>query len=100
MKTTSTSLTTLQGRLQKIRNQTETICKPLEPEDTVVQPMVDVSPPKWHMAHTTWFFEEFVLKTYLPNYKVYHPSYSYLFNSYYNSVGNRVQRSERSTLTR
>lgn len=100
MKTTSTSLTSLQGRLQKIRNQTEAICKPLEPEDTVVQPMVDVSPPKWHMAHTTWFFEEFVLKTYLPSYKVYHPSYSYLFNSYYNSVGNRVQRSERSTLTR
>lgn len=100
MKTTSTSLTSLQGRLQKIRNQTETICKPLEPEDTVVQPMIDVSPPKWHMAHTTWFFEEFVLKTYLPNYKLYHPSYSYLFNSYYNSVGNRVQRSERSTLTR
>ncbi|NDK56389.1 ergothioneine biosynthesis protein EgtB [Pontibacter fetidus] len=100
MKTISTSLASLQSRLQKIRTQTETICKPLEPEDTVVQPMTDVSPPKWHLAHTTWFFEEFVLKPYLPNYKVFHPSYSYLFNSYYNSVGNRVQRDQRSTLTR
>jgi ergothioneine biosynthesis protein EgtB len=100
MKTFATSLTDTVTRLQKIRSQTEHICKPLEPEDTVVQPMIDVSPPKWHMAHTTWFFEEFVLKPNLPNYKVFHPSYSYLFNSYYNSVGNRVQRAERSTLTR
>ncbi|MBC5773194.1 ergothioneine biosynthesis protein EgtB [Pontibacter sp. KCTC 32443] len=100
MKAISTSLTDLLTRFQRIRNQTENICKPLEPEDTVVQPMVDVSPPKWHMAHTTWFFEEFVLKPYLPKYKVFHSNYSYLFNSYYNSVGNRVQRAERSTLTR
>ncbi|MEJ8755493.1 ergothioneine biosynthesis protein EgtB [Pontibacter sp. H259] len=100
MITDSTSLTTLQSRLLKIRARTEQICKPLEPEDTVVQPMIDVSPPKWHMAHTTWFFEEFILKPYLPGYKPFHPSYSFLFNSYYNSVGNRVQRSERSTLTR
>ena len=69
-----TSLTTLQNRLLPIRTQTEAICKPLEPEDTVVQPLIDVSPPKWHMAHTTWFFEEFVLKPYLPNYKLYHPN--------------------------
>ncbi|MBD1396308.1 ergothioneine biosynthesis protein EgtB [Pontibacter sp. JH31] len=87
-------------RFEQIRTQTETICAPLEPEDTVVQPMVDVSPPKWHMAHTTWFFEQFVLLPHLKGYKVFHPSYSFLFNSYYNSVGNRVQRAERSTLTR
>lgn len=97
---TITDLSTLQRRINEVRNRTELICKPLEPEDTVVQPIIDVSPPKWHMAHTTWFFEEFVLKTFFPNYKVFHPNYSYLFNSYYNSVGNRVQRNERSTLTR
>jgi ergothioneine biosynthesis protein EgtB len=87
-------------RFAQTRAQTEKICQPLEPEDTVVQPMVDVSPPKWHMAHTTWFFEQFVLQPYLKNYKVFHPNYGFLFNSYYNSVGNRVQRAERSTLTR
>ncbi len=97
--TTNYNLVLLQ-RFEKIRKQTEYICAPLEPEDTVVQPMVDVSPPKWHMAHTTWFFEEFVLKPYLPGYKVFHPNYSFLFNSYYNNVGNRVQRAQRSTLTR
>jgi len=90
----------LQLRYQQIRNQTEKICSPLEPEDTVVQPMVDVSPPKWHLAHTSWFFETFLLSPYLPGYQPYHPDYSYLFNSYYNSVGNRVQRNQRSTLTR
>ncbi|PKV75337.1 ergothioneine biosynthesis protein EgtB [Pontibacter ramchanderi] len=91
---------TIKERFTRIRTQTEKICSPLEPEDTVVQPMVDVSPPKWHMAHTTWFFEQFVLSTYLKDYRVFHPNYAFLFNSYYNSVGNRVQRAERSTLTR
>ncbi|MCC9165557.1 ergothioneine biosynthesis protein EgtB [Pontibacter harenae] len=101
MSTLSTTITheTLK-RFNKIRKQTEYICEPLEPEDTVVQPIVDVSPTKWHMAHTTWFFETFVLMPHLPNYKLFHPNYSFLFNSYYNSVGNRVQRNQRSTLTR
>ncbi|WP_299986326.1 ergothioneine biosynthesis protein EgtB [uncultured Pontibacter sp.] len=97
--TASINQTTLE-RFNQIRTQTEQICAPLEPEDTVVQPMVDVSPPKWHMAHSTWFFEQFVLGPYLKNYKVFHPDYAFLFNSYYNTVGNRVQRAERSTLTR
>ncbi|GAB3195900.1 ergothioneine biosynthesis protein EgtB [Pontibacter aydingkolensis] len=85
---------------KQIRTQTEHICQPLEPEDTVVQPIVDVSPPKWHMAHTSWFFETFLLKPHLPGYKEFHPQYGYLFNSYYNSVGSRVQRDQRGTLTR
>ena len=85
---------------QQIRARTESICQPLEPEDTVVQPIIDVSPPKWHMAHTSWFFETFVLEPHLPGYKLFHKQYSYLFNSYYNSVGSRVQRDQRSTLTR
>ena len=84
----------------QIRARTELICRPLEPEDTVVQPVVDVSPPKWHMAHTGWFFETFLLQPHLPGYKLFHKQYSYLFNSYYNSVGSRVQRDQRSTLTR
>ncbi|WP_161891038.1 ergothioneine biosynthesis protein EgtB [Pontibacter russatus] len=84
----------------QIRARTELICQPLEPEDTVVQPIVDVSPPKWHMAHTSWFFETFLLQQHLPGYKLFHRQYSYLFNSYYNSVGSRVQRDQRSTLTR
>ncbi|MBX0332010.1 ergothioneine biosynthesis protein EgtB [Pontibacter sp. HSC-14F20] len=97
--TASISQTILE-RFNQIRAQTEKICSPLESEDTVVQPMIDVSPPKWHMAHTTWFFEQFVLGPYLKNYPVFHPRYTFLFNSYYNTVGNRVQRAERSTLTR
>ncbi len=100
MKADTSTTTHILQRFQAIRSQTERICQPLEPEDTVVQPMLDVSPPKWHMAHTTWFFEEFILKPHLPGYKLFHPNYSFLFNSYYNTVGNRVQRSERSTLTR
>jgi ergothioneine biosynthesis protein EgtB len=97
---TATKAQTLLDRFMRTREQTEKICAPLEPEDTVVQPMVDVSPPKWHMAHTTWFFEQFVLAPNIKDYKPFHPRYSYLFNSYYNNVGNRVQRAERSTLTR
>lgn len=101
MSTQTASVTeTISKRFNQIRARTEQICKPLEPEDTVVQPIIDVSPPKWHMGHTTWFFENFVLVPYLPGYKVFHPSYSFLFNSYYNTVGNRVQRDKRSTLTR
>ncbi|GAA4436635.1 ergothioneine biosynthesis protein EgtB [Pontibacter saemangeumensis] len=85
---------------EQIRARTELICQPLEPEDTVVQPIIDVSPPKWHMAHTSWFFETFLLQPHLPGYQLFHKQYSYLFNSYYNSVGSRVQRDQRSTLTR
>ncbi len=91
---------TLANRYREVRARTEKICAPLQPEDTVVQPMVDVSPPKWHLAHTSWFFETFVLQPLDPEYQVFHPKYSFLFNSYYNAVGSRVLRSERSTLTR
>ena len=88
------------ARLHDIRARTEAICAPLLPEDTVVQPIVDVSPPKWHLAHTTWFFEQFVLGPHLPGYRVFDPHYPYLFNSYYNHVGSRVIRDQRGTLTR
>lgn len=87
-------------RYQSIRNFTRELCEPLRTEDFVAQPVVDVSPPKWHLAHTTWFFENFILKPHLKGYKSFHPQYNYLFNSYYNSVGQRVMRPNRGTMTR
>jgi len=86
-------------QFKQARNFSIELCKTLELEDYVVQPVVDVSPPKWHLAHTTWFFEELVLKG-LSNYKEFHPDYSYLFNSYYENVGKRVLRPDRGSLTR
>jgi ergothioneine biosynthesis protein EgtB len=83
-----------------VRNYTEEICKPLETEDYVVQPVVDVSPPKWHIGHVTWFFETFVLKPYFKNYKEFDPAYNFVFNSYYETVGARVIRTDRGNLSR
>lgn len=88
------------SRFQAVRQQSEALCRPLLPEDTVVQPVIDVSPPKWHLAHTTWFWETFLLQQYLPSYTVFHPEYAFLFNSYYNSLGSRVNRADRGTLSR
>ncbi len=90
----------LYGTYLSIRKQTQGICTPLCTEDYTLQPITFVSPPKWHLAHTTWFFEEFVLKKYMPNYCVYHPNFGYLFNSYYNVAGDRVVRSNRGNMTR
>lgn len=87
-------------RFLDIRNRTEQICKGLNPEDTVVQPSEFVSPPKWHLAHTTWFFEEFVLKPNNTDYQVFNNEFSFYFNSYYNTVGERVIRSDRGLMTR
>ena len=82
------------------RNHTETICAPLEIEDYVVQPIMDVSPPKWHLGHTTWFFEEFILKPNVKDYKLFNEDFSFVFNSYYETVGKRVVRSDRGNLSR
>jgi hypothetical protein len=84
----------------RIRLLTEHICKPLQTEDYVVQPIVDVSPPKWHIGHTTWFFETFFLKEFLKDYKEFNPSYNYVFNSYYETIGTRVIRTDRGNLSR
>lgn len=83
-----------------VRQATEKICKNLHPEDCVLQPAVFVSPPKWHLGHTTWFFEEFVLTKYFEGYTVFDDDFSFLFNSYYNNVGNRVLRTNRGNLSR
>lgn len=82
------------------RKQTEHICAALVIEDYVIQPVEFVSPPKWHLGHTTWFFEEFILKNNKPGYKVYDPNYAYVFNSYYESVGEKVIRTNRGNLSR
>jgi hypothetical protein len=80
----------------RVRKATEQLCEPLEIEDYIPQPVVDVSPPKWNIAHTTWFFEEMVLKKFAPEYKIFDPDFAFLFNSYYNSVGTRTARDHRS----
>src|SRR6476661_5659557 len=83
-----------------IRKHSEKICKPLQTEDYVVQPVVDVSPPKWHLGHTTWFFETFILIPYQNNYKAYNTNFNYVFNSYYETLGARVIRTDRGNLSR
>lgn len=90
----------LYSLFSKTRQYTEAICKPLQTEDYVVQPVVYVSPPKWHLAHTSWFFEEFILKKYKPDYKVFHKDFSYIFNSYYENVGRHILRVNRGNLSR
>ncbi|MDP2687769.1 MAG: ergothioneine biosynthesis protein EgtB [Aequorivita sp.] len=91
---------TLVSFFLETRQHTENICKPLEIEDYVVQPIVDVSPPKWHLGHTTWFFEEFILKPHKPGYQLFHEDFAFVFNSYYENVGKRVIRNDRGNLSR
>ena len=83
-----------------VRAQSVRLCSPLNPEDYNLQGMEDTSPPKWHLGHTTWFFEEFLLKPYLKDYKEFHPSLQRIFNSYYQTVGIPFTRKHRGMLTR
>jgi ergothioneine biosynthesis protein EgtB len=87
-------------RYRQIRSFTEQLCRPLAIEDYVVQSMPDASPTKWHLAHTSWFFETFVLIPFYPGYSEFDPRYRYLFNSYYVSVGDRHCRPKRGLLSR
>ena len=84
----------------KVRHQTEHLAAPLSPEDQGLQSMEDASPAKWHLAHTTWFFETFVLGKFIPDYNPVDPDYCYLFNSYYDAVGARHPRPKRGMLSR
>jgi ergothioneine biosynthesis protein EgtB len=84
----------------KVRAFSEALCEPLEPEDLVPQSMPDASHTKWHLAHTTWFFETFVLEAYERDFRPFHPDFRFLFNSYYNAVGERHARPARGLLTR
>jgi ergothioneine biosynthesis protein EgtB len=85
---------------RRVRALSESLAAPLTPEDCVVQSMSDASPVKWHLAHTTWFFETFVLASFVPGFRPYNPALGYLFNSYYNAVGDRHPRPQRGLLTR
>jgi ergothioneine biosynthesis protein EgtB len=87
-------------RFHQIRDFTSMLCAGLEPEDCVVQSMPDVSPTKWHLAHTTWFFETFILKKFSPSYRPEIPQYAYLFNSYYNAAGDMHRRDLRGLISR
>ena len=85
---------------RSVRKSSEDICRPLQKEDYVVQPVADVSPPKWHLGHTTWFWETFLLEGRLRGYKVFNPDYNFVFNSYYETIGARVIRTDRGNLSR
>jgi ergothioneine biosynthesis protein EgtB len=90
----------LSSRLRSVRERTEALCEPLETEDYVVSTMTDVSPTKWHLAHTSWFFETFVLAEHAPAYRTPNPRYAFLFNSYYVQAGERHCRAQRGLVTR
>jgi ergothioneine biosynthesis protein EgtB len=87
-------------RYRKVRDFTARLCRNLQPEDYVVQSMPDVSPTKWHLAHTSWFFETFVVKVWMPRYRSEVPQYAYLFNSYYNAAGDMHRRDLRGLISR
>lgn len=95
-----TSVADLRCRYHSVRANSEALAAPLSPEDQVVQSMPDASPTKWHLAHTTWFFETFLLMPHLPDYRAFDPAFSYLFNSYYEAVGPRQPRPQRGLITR
>ena len=88
------------GQYREVRSYTERLCEPLKTEDYIPQPIVDVSPARWNIAHTTWFFEEMILKKFVSDYKVFDESFGFLFNSYYNTIGERTPRDNRGALSR
>jgi ergothioneine biosynthesis protein EgtB len=90
----------LLARFHEVRDFTNRLCADLAPEDCVVQSMPEISPTKWHLAHTTWFFETFILKKWMPGYQPEVPQYAYLFNSYYNAAGDMHRRDLRGLISR
>src|SRR5579872_5644098 len=85
---------------QQVREFTEALCAPLAVEDYVIQSMPDCSPTKWHLAHVSWFFETFLLKSSAPAYTPLDTRYAYLFNSYYNAAGDKYPRPQRGMVSR
>ena len=94
------NLQILRARYQQIRHISEQICAPLETEDYQIQSIIETSPPKWHLAHVTWFFETFLLKPHHKNYQPFHPQFEILFNSYYETLGTFHPRAQRGLLSR
>src|SRR4051812_31983043 len=92
--------TALALRYETVRARSIVLSEPLSEEDCCVQSMPDASPIKWHLAHTTWFFETFILERFEPNFQPHHPAFRVLFNSYYNGIGDKHARAQRGLLTR
>ena len=90
----------LAKRFKAIRQATVEFVGPLTPEDQMVQSCPEASPTKWHLAHTSWFFETFVLRDYLAGYEEFHPEFHWLFNSYYNSLGEMPEKRLRASFSR
>ncbi|HVM46506.1 MAG TPA: hypothetical protein VMU04_00695, partial [Candidatus Acidoferrum sp.] len=95
----ATRVESLLERYRGVRRFSEELCQTLEPEDYVIQTMPEVSPTKWHLAHTSWFFETFVAKPCLNDYRPLNPQYAFLFNSYYNAAGKMHARAQRGLLS-
>ncbi len=87
-------------QLCTVRRQSLALASPLTPEDMMVQSCPEASPAKWHLAHTSWFFETFLLREFLPGYRPFHPDFHWLFNSYYNAVSNQPQKKLRASFSR
>ena len=98
--TTETTAPPLLARYQAVRQATAHLCRPLTPEDMMVQSSPEASPVKWHLAHTSWFFETFVLSEFLAGYQPFNPDFRWLFNSYYNSLGDMPEKKLRASLSR
>ncbi len=94
------STSALLARFQVVRKATIELCATLSPEDMMVQSCPEASPVKWHLAHTSWFFETFVLREFVPHYKPFHPDFQWLFNSYYNALGDMPEKKLRSSFSR
>lgn len=94
------SISSLLLRYQSVRGWSVNICEPLAAEDYTVQPIIDVSPPKWHLGHSSWFFENFILREQVPGYELFDERLNWFFNSYYESQGPRILRSNRGNMTR
>ena len=90
----------LLDRFHAVRAATLALVAPLSPEDMMVQSCPEASPVKWHLAHTTWFFETFILRDFLPRYSLFHPDFPWLFNSYYNSLGDMPEKKLRASFSR
>jgi hypothetical protein len=95
--TVATAATPLLARYQTVRGATAHLCSPLTPEDMMVQSCPEASPVKWHLAHTSWFFETFILSEFVAGYQSFNPEFRWLFNSYYNSLGEMPEKKLRAS---
>jgi ergothioneine biosynthesis protein EgtB len=96
----TTAAASLLGRYKTVRQASQLLCGPLSPEDMMVQSCPEASPVKWHLAHTSWFFETFVLREFAAGYQPFHPEFRWLFNSYYNSLGDMPEKKLRASFSR